>query len=59
MSSTQPRMADILANCPATGQVEWIGLRPGRGEPINKAETVEVTADEDLVGDRLQGINEM
>lgn len=36
---------------PQTGKLDWIGLRPGRREPVVPAEEVTVDLDEGLIGD--------
>ncbi len=55
MSSAQPRMSEIRSAFHATGQVQWIGLRPGRGEPVQQVKKVRATTDQGLDGDRFQG----
>ncbi|MCB9283370.1 MAG: MOSC domain-containing protein [Lewinellaceae bacterium] len=36
---------------PQTGKLDWIGLRPGRREPVVPAEEATVDLDEGLIGD--------
>ncbi|MGI9516639.1 MAG: MOSC domain-containing protein [Pirellulaceae bacterium] len=55
MSTTQSRMSDMRSTFPATGQVQWIGLRPGRSKPVQRVDQVDVTTDAGLVGDRFKG----
>lgn len=47
-------MRNLFRNMPQTGVVEWIGLRPGRREPINTVESCEVDIHSGLLGDRYQ-----
>ena len=49
-------MKELLATMPQTGTVEWIGLRPGRREPVNIVEEASV-GEAGLVGDRFNGKN--
>lgn len=42
----------LMATLPRAGRVEWIGVRPGRDEPVVELETVEVEIGSGLVGDR-------
>jgi MOSC domain-containing protein YiiM len=42
----------LMATLPRAGRVEWIGVRPGRDEPMVELETVEVEIGSGLVGDR-------
>ncbi|MDB4371081.1 MOSC domain-containing protein [Mariniblastus sp.] len=47
-------MKQLLATMPQVGKVEWIGVRPGRREPLNVLPSVDVSM-EGLVGDRYRG----
>ena len=47
-------MREILQTMPQIGKVQWIGLRPGRMEPIQVVQEVEV-GDQGLEGDRFSG----
>jgi MOSC domain-containing protein YiiM len=40
---------------PQTGRVEWIGVRPARGETMIELEAVELSLDNGLEGDRYSG----
>ncbi len=42
----------LLATLPQTGRVEWIGLRPDRGVPMQEVNSVEVSPEGGLSGDR-------
>ena len=44
-------LAEMMARFPRAGRVSWIGLRPGRREPIAPVTDVDVAMD-GLVGDR-------
>ena len=45
----------LFETLPQVGRVEWIGVRPGRGEVMHVLEEVEVDLDVGLVGDRFEG----
>jgi MOSC domain-containing protein YiiM len=45
----------LFETLPQVGHVEWIGVRPGRGEVMVVLEEVEVDLDVGLVGDRFKG----
>ncbi len=47
-------MKQLLATMPQVGKVEWIGVRPGRREPLDVLPSVDVSL-EGLVGDRYRG----
>ena len=47
-------MKQLLQTMPQIGVVQWIGVRPGRREPIQVLESVEAN-DQGLVGDRYDG----
>lgn len=49
-------MKELLATMPQTGCVEWIGLRPGRREPVEVVEKANV-GEKGLEGDRFNGKN--
>ena len=49
-------MKELLATMPQIGTVEWIGLRPGRREPINVV-THALVGEQGLEGDRFRGKN--
>jgi len=45
----------LLDTLPQVGRVEWIGVRPGRGEPMVAVEGVGVSPEGGLEGDRYDG----
>ena len=45
----------LLETLPQRGKVEWIGVRPGRDEPIQELKSVDVGVDSGLEGDRFSG----
>ncbi|MDX1457326.1 MAG: MOSC domain-containing protein [Marinobacter sp.] len=45
----------LLDTLPQRGRVEWIGIRPARGEPMQALERVTVIPGEGLDGDRFKG----
>ncbi len=45
----------LINTLPQVGEVRWIGLRPGRGEPMNSVEKAELDTKVGLVGDRYSG----
>ncbi len=45
----------LLKTLPQIGHVEWIGVRPGRGEPMAVLQEVMMDLDSGLVGDRFGG----
>lgn len=48
-------LAELQSNFPGSGSVRWIGLRPARRADLQVVDTVDVTVDDGLVGDRYQG----
>lgn len=48
-------MREMLNTMPQIGRVEWIGLRPGKGDPIVEVATVKATLQDGLIGDRFNG----
>ena len=54
MPESTPLQA-LLDTLPQTGRVEWIGIRPARGEPMQSLESVRVTSGQGLEGDRFKG----
>ncbi|MFK8015404.1 MAG: MOSC domain-containing protein [Gammaproteobacteria bacterium] len=48
-------MQSLLDTLPQTGSVVWIGLRPGRREPMRVVDRVEASTKEGLIGDRYSG----
>ena len=45
----------LLNTLPQVGRVEWIGVRPARGQLMIAQETVQVLLDKGLEGDRFSG----
>jgi MOSC domain-containing protein YiiM len=45
----------LMDTLPQAGRVEWIGVRPKRDAPIIEKESVEVSFDGGLAGDRFSG----
>ena len=45
----------LLDTLPQTGRVEWIGIRPARGEAMETLDRVAVTPGKGLEGDRFKG----
>ena len=45
----------LLKSLPQQGRVEWIGVRPTRGEAMIELESVQVGLDRGLEGDRFSG----
>lgn len=48
-------MKQLLNTLPQTGKVEWMGLRPAKRVDMQVVESVEVTTEHGLVGDRYSG----
>ena len=51
----QRSLQTLFDTLPQTGRVEWIGIRPARGEPMQVLERVTVTPGKGLEGDRFKG----
>lgn len=45
-------LGKLMATLPRPGRVEWIGLRPARGEAMHEVAMAEAVAGKGLVGDR-------
>lgn len=45
----------LLDTLPQCGRVEWIGIRPGRGEAMTALDSVSITPGKGLEGDRFKG----
>ncbi|MCL7943655.1 MOSC domain-containing protein [Marinobacter sp. ATCH36] len=45
----------LLDTLPQSGRVEWIGIRPARGEPMTALDSVTVIPGKGLEGDRFKG----
>lgn len=48
-------LGKLMATLPRDGRVEWIGLRPARGAPMQAVQAVDAVANAGLVGDRYSG----
>ncbi len=48
-------LAELLQVFPYSGELMWIGLRPGKGEPMLRVDEVLVDTQSGLIGDRYQG----
>lgn len=48
-------LEELLDTIPQCGSVEWIGVRPGRREPMQSVDEVWVSPDSGLSGDRYKG----
>lgn len=48
-------MLDLYQTMPQVGRVEWIGLRPGRRQPMVSVEEANISVDSGLAGDRFAG----
>lgn len=53
--STPPTLATLLETFPRAGRLDWIGLRPARGETMLAPEEATLAAPHGLVGDRYAG----
>ena len=51
----QTTLQTLFDTLPQCGRVEWIGIRPARGEPVTALESVTVTPGRGLEGDRFKG----
>ncbi|MHA7924355.1 MAG: MOSC domain-containing protein [Marinobacter sp.] len=54
MSEPTP-LQTLLDTLPQCGRVEWIGIRPARGEPMQSLDSVAITPGKGLEGDRFKG----
>ncbi len=54
MSEDTPMQA-LLNSLPQTGEVLWIGLRPGHRQSVESVEGAEAVPGDGLVGDRFRG----
>ncbi|WP_111497178.1 MOSC domain-containing protein [Marinobacter bohaiensis] len=48
-------LKDLMAVLPQQGRLDWIGLRPGRGEAMTEADTAIIEIGSGLAGDRFRG----
>lgn len=47
----------LMATLPRPGRVEWIGVRPARGQVMHEVAEVEAVTGKGLIGDRYAGSN--
>ena len=52
---SKPSIQELLNTIPQTGEVKWIGIRPGRKEPIKELNQVRALVGQGLEGDRFSG----
>ena len=52
---SKPSIQELLNTIPQTGEVKWIGVRPGRKEPIKELNRVRALVGQGLEGDRFSG----
>lgn len=52
---SSPTLRELMQHLPQQGRLDWIGLRPGRGEPMVRATEVDVEPGRGLAGDRFNG----
>jgi MOSC domain-containing protein YiiM len=48
-------MKELLRTLPQRGRVQWIGVRPGREQPMISVQAAEIAIGSGLVGDRYKG----
>lgn len=48
-------LGKLMATLPRSGKVEWIGLRPARGQVMGEVAQAQAVAGKGLVGDRYPG----
>lgn len=48
-------LGKLMATLPRAGRVEWIGLRPARGQAMREVDAAEAVAGMGLIGDRYAG----
>ena len=48
-------LARLIDTLPQAGAIEWIGVRPARGEPMIAVASAQLLAGKGLVGDRFKG----
>lgn len=53
----QSSLFELLYIFPEPGELMWIGLRPGRKQPMLFVEQAEAAPDDGLVGDHYHGLN--
>lgn len=52
---SESTLQTLLNTLPQIGRVTWIGLRPGRRQPVDVVDTVRATTTDGLIGDRYSG----
>ncbi len=50
-----PTITDLIETLPQRGTISWIGVRPGRHEPLDIVNEVRATPESGLAGDRYSG----
>jgi len=48
-------MQELFDTMPQTGRVDWIGVRPGKRQPLKQQQTIEVNLEAGIVGDHYHG----
>lgn len=51
-STAMLTIGELVSILPQQGRLEWIGLRPGKGEPMSSMDEATAIAERGLVGDR-------
>lgn len=54
MTASSP-LRTLFNTLPQIGRIEWIGIRPSRGEAMIELESVQIDVDKGLQGDRFAG----
>ena len=52
---TMPTINELLDTLPQLGKLEWIGIRPGKQQPMLSQNSADLSTKLGLVGDRYQG----
>jgi len=52
---TYTTLKDLMDTLPQRGEVAWLGLRPGKREPMQTPDRVECQPGQGLLGDRYRG----
>ena len=53
--SEKTSLQTLLDTLPQTGKLEWIGIRPARGEPVQSVDQVSISPGTGIEGDRFKG----
>jgi MOSC domain-containing protein YiiM len=48
-------MQELFDTMPQRGRVDWIGIRPGKRQPLEAQQAVEVTLEDGIIGDHYKG----